>query len=63
MKKNIQISLHDGMTLTAEIDNYNAADLASKLNDQNLLMVAVGDAIINKNTVKLILPVVAEEDH
>jgi hypothetical protein len=56
----IQISLHDGNVITAEVASYNSADLANKLNDPKLLMVQVGDAIINKNAVKLIIPVPAQ---
>jgi NADPH-dependent 7-cyano-7-deazaguanine reductase QueF-like protein len=53
---NIQISLHDGTTITVGMDNYNAAELSTKLNDQKLLVVTVGDVIVNKNTIKMIAP-------
>lgn len=53
----VQIILHDNTTITAEIVDYNAADLAEKLNDQKILMVAIGNIIVNKQSVKLIAPV------
>jgi NADPH-dependent 7-cyano-7-deazaguanine reductase QueF-like protein len=54
---NIQISLHDGTTITVGMESYNAAELSTKLNDQKLLVVTVGDVIVNKNTIKMIAPV------
>lgn len=60
MTTTVQISLHDGITINAEITDYNAIDLANKLNDPKVLMVTVGDSIVNKNTVKLITPISAQ---
>ncbi|MFD2681226.1 hypothetical protein [Bacillus seohaeanensis] len=56
----IQISLHDGSTINAELSAYNAAELANKMNDPKLLMIVVGDAIINKNIVRLVTPVTTQ---
>lgn len=53
----VQIILHDNTTITAEMEDYNATDLATKLNDQKILMVAIGNIIVNKQSVKLIAPV------
>ena len=53
----VQIILHDNTTITAEITNYDAPTLAEKMNDPKLLMVAVGNIIVNKQSVKLIVPV------
>jgi hypothetical protein len=55
----IQISLHDGMVITIDVEDYNASELSAMLNDQKLLMVNIGQIIINKNAVKLIIPVQA----
>jgi hypothetical protein len=55
----IQISLHDGMVLTADVENYDATEIASKMNDPKLLAIQVGEAVVNKNIVKLIVPVQA----
>ena len=52
----VQIILHDNTMITAEIANYDAAVLAEKINDPKLLMIAVGDVVINKQSVKLIAP-------
>jgi NADPH-dependent 7-cyano-7-deazaguanine reductase QueF-like protein len=53
----IQVTLNDNTTVTAGVEEYNAADLSTKLNDPKLLMVSIGNVIINKNAVKLIAPV------
>lgn len=55
--KKVQISLHDGMVITVDVPDYNAPELASSLNDPKLLMVNIGQVIINKNAVKLIIDV------
>jgi hypothetical protein len=53
----VQVILHDNTTITAEMVDYNATDLATKLNDPKILMVAIGNIIVNKQSVKLIAPV------
>lgn len=53
----VQIILHDNTTITAEMTDYNATDLATKLNDPKILMVAIGNIVVNKQSVKLIAPV------
>ena len=53
----LQISLNDGTNISVTTDSYNAGELSNKLNDQRLLMVTIGDVIINKNAVKMIAPV------
>ncbi|SFA45035.1 hypothetical protein SAMN05192569_10692 [Parageobacillus thermantarcticus] len=53
----VQIFLHDGMSFTADIADYNAADLAQKMNDPKIMMIAVGNVIVNKQAIKLIAPV------
>ena len=51
-----QIFLHDGSVITADIKDYNASVLTDKLNDQKLLVITVGDIIINKQVIKMIAP-------
>lgn len=52
----VQIFLHDGSVITADINDYNASVLADKLNDQKLLVIAIGNIIINKQIIKMIAP-------
>jgi len=52
----VQIFLHDGSVITADINDYNASVLADKLNDQKLLVITVGNIIINKQVIKMIAP-------
>jgi hypothetical protein len=53
----VQLFLHDGTSITAEMADYNAATLAEKLNDPKLMMIAIGNVIVNKQAIKLIAPV------
>lgn len=55
----IQVYLHDGTIFTATVESYNADELATKMNDQRILMISIGDLIVNKNVVKYITPVAA----
>jgi hypothetical protein len=56
----IQVFLHDGNTIVASVNSYNAEELANKMNDQKILMINVGDMVVNKNVVKYITPVPAQ---
>lgn len=53
---NITIQLHNNTSFSARVADYNAAALAQQLNDPKILMIAIGDVIVNKNTVQLITP-------
>lgn len=53
---NITIYLHNNTSFSAEVANYDAATFAQQLNDPKILMVAIGNVIVNKNTVQLIAP-------
>ena len=54
---NILVTLNNGSTLSAYSETYNANDVATKINDQRILMVSIGDVITNKNAVKMIAPI------
>jgi hypothetical protein len=54
----IQVTLNDNTTITASVEGYDASNLSDKLNDPKLLMVTIGNVIVNKNAVKMIMPVV-----
>jgi sRNA-binding regulator protein Hfq len=57
---NITIYLHNGATFSANVTGYDSTTLALQLNDPKLLMLAVGDVIVNKNSVQLIAPTPVE---
>jgi hypothetical protein len=57
----IQVSLHDSTIITTEVESYNAEEMESKMNDPKLLAIRVGNAVINKNVIKLIVPVIAAQ--
>jgi len=53
---NVTIYLHNGSSFIANVPEYNASTFAGQLNDPKLLMLAVGNVVVNKNTVQLIAP-------
>jgi hypothetical protein len=53
----IQVTLHDGTVITATVENYSAEEITGKINDPKLLAIQIGNAVINKNMIKLIAPV------
>lgn len=57
MTTKIQISFNDGTVFNADIVDYNAVDLAAKMNDQRIFVIQIGDAIISKGIIRLIMPV------
>jgi hypothetical protein len=52
----IQITLHDGTAIIAQVETFNSDEMAVRLNDPKLLMVSIGEVVVNKNAVKLIAP-------
>jgi hypothetical protein len=53
----IQVYLNDGNIISSDVDTYNADELAAKMNDQRLLMVCIGNVVVNKTIIKYISPV------
>lgn len=56
----IQVVLHDNKTFTFSIENYNSVELTEMLNNTTLTVVNIGSLIVNRNAVKLVLPVTVE---
>lgn len=60
---NITIYLHNNKSFTTYIENYNSVEFAKQLNDTKNMVVAVGDVIVNKNSINMIAPSETEEDN
>lgn len=58
---NIEIYLNNGKVINASMENYQSGSLAQSLNDQRILFITIGDAIVNRNMIQLILPATAEQ--
>lgn len=58
---NIKILLHDGTEITTMIDNFDPNALAETINNREILMVPIGDAIVNKTSIKVIEPAESAE--
>lgn len=57
----IDIYLNNGNKITADMENYQAATLAAALNDHRNLFISIGNTIINRNMIQLVMPVTAEQ--
>jgi hypothetical protein len=55
----IQVVLHDNKTFTLGVEGYDPVALAAELNNTTLTVVTIGSLIINRNAVKIVLPVSA----
>lgn len=55
--KKLEIETHDGNTDIAEVEKYNALEVANAINDsQNEHVIAFGDYIYSKINIKSIKP-------
>lgn len=54
MIANLVIELHDGQKILTTEDNYIADDLAALINDSTLVVVAIGNAVINRNMIRAV---------
>lgn len=59
---NITIYLHNNKSFTTSIEGYDSKDFAKQLNDHQNMVVAIGDVIVNKNSINMIAPTEIEED-
>lgn len=53
----IQVVQHDGSAITVDMIEYDVLSVASILNNQNLIVVAFGDLIINRNSIQMVVPI------
>lgn len=57
---NPTVTVHtiDNQQIPLNAGEYATADMVAKFNDPTVLMLAIGPAVINKNQIKMIVPVV-----
>lgn len=53
---NITIYLNNGMQFNATVEGYDAAEFSVQLNNQQITMVSIGDIVLNKHAVMMIVP-------
>ncbi len=56
----LKLSLHDGLTVMTEYDQFDSEEMASQLNNAQSSMVAIGDCVVSKNSVRMITPIYPE---
>lgn len=53
---NITIYLNNGMEFKASVEGYNAAEFSTKLNNPQLQVITIGDIVVNKHAVMMVVP-------
>lgn len=54
---NIEIHLNNGMKFTANVTGYNGEDFTKSLNNPQISHVNIGDLVLSKHSILIILPV------
>lgn len=53
---NMTIYLNNGLQFSAVIENFNAAEFTQTQNNPNTAFVCIGNIVLNKHAVMMILP-------
>lgn len=57
----VEVKTNDGQMFNVTIPDYNAEGMAAKLNDRTNTMIAMGDVVVNRQTIMRISPVPATD--
>jgi sRNA-binding regulator protein Hfq len=52
----ITIYLNNGMQFNATVEGYNGTEFAQGMNNQQMTAISIGDIVINKHAVMMIVP-------
>lgn len=58
----ITIYLNNGMQFNATVEGFNGAEFAEKMNNPQLNVLSIGDVVINKHAVMMIVPSTAVKE-
>lgn len=53
----IRIVLNTGEEIVGEVGSYDALELAKQLNNNQVMFITIGDYILHKQSIKMIIPV------
>ena len=53
----IRIVLNTGEEIVGEVGSYDALDLAKQLNNNQIMFITIGNYILHKQSIKMIIPV------
>lgn len=53
---NLTMYLNNGMSFNISVEGYNASEFSTLMNDSKVVTVSIGDIIVNKNAIFLIIP-------
>lgn len=52
----ITIYLNNGMQFSATVEGYEATDFATKMNNPQLAVISIGNIVLNKHAVMMVIP-------
>lgn len=52
----ITIYLNNGMQFTADVEGYDAADFSNKMNNPQMVTISIGNIVVNKHAVMMVVP-------
>lgn len=52
----ITIFLNNGLQFNATVEGYNPSEFTTSMNNPQVTMISIGDMILNKNAVMMIIP-------
>lgn len=53
---NLTVYLNNGMSFNISVEGYNAQEFSKMMNESSIVTVAIGNMIVNKNGIFLIVP-------
>lgn len=53
---NITVYLNNGMQFNASVEGYDAADFSTKMNNPQLTVISIGNIVLNKHAVMMVIP-------
>ena len=53
---NITIYLNNGMQFNASVEGYDAAEFSTKMNNPQITVMSIGDIVLSKHAVMMIVP-------
>lgn len=55
---NIRILLNTGEDITGTVETFDALELAKQLNNMQIMFITIGNFIVHKQSIRMIIPVV-----
>lgn len=56
----IRILLNTGEDITGEVQTFDAVELAKQLNNMQIMFITIGNFIVHKQSIRMIIPIETE---